>query len=88
MDMRDWDDNDEDTDRVELDSHVGTCVAGKIQSPLSLTGHKVLVSSPEHEAMPDIPIGTVRMSLIRLNDNRFARLQQYPSGYIATDVAC
>jgi NADH:ubiquinone oxidoreductase subunit 3 (subunit A) len=30
----------------------------------------------------------VRMSLIRLNDNRAARLQLYPSGYIATGVAC
>jgi hypothetical protein len=30
----------------------------------------------------------VRLSLIRLNDNRAARLQLYPSGYIATGVAC
>jgi hypothetical protein len=30
----------------------------------------------------------VSLSLIRLNDNRVARLQLYPSGYIATGVAC
>jgi hypothetical protein len=33
-------------------------------------------------------LATVRMLLIRLNGNRSARLQLYPSGYIATDVAC
>jgi hypothetical protein len=33
-------------------------------------------------------ITCVRLSLIRLNDNRAARLQLYPSGYIATGVAC
>jgi hypothetical protein len=27
------------------------------------------------------------MSLIRLDDNRVARLQQYPSGYIASPLA-
>lgn len=33
MDVRDLDDDDDDTDRVQLDSYVGTCVAGKIKSP-------------------------------------------------------
>jgi hypothetical protein len=31
---------------------------------------------------------SVRMPLIRLDDNRVARLQQYPLGYIATGVVC
>ena len=47
--------------RVELDTHVDTCVTGKNTVVLDLTGKVVSVSpfSDQYEAMEDVPVATV-----------------------------
>ncbi len=54
-------DEDERQGRIELDTRADTCVAGKNFRLTETTGETVDVTpfSPEHEAIGDVPIGTV-----------------------------
>jgi hypothetical protein len=65
---------------------MGNFQDGTIKTPKP-QGVNVKATKSEDAAI-EVVKWNVRLSLIRLNDNRAARLQRYPSGYIATGIAC
>lgn len=61
MSLLELDDSDDSDGRAELDSHADTCCGGANTVLLERTGRTVTVKSftPEHNAIENIPIGTI-----------------------------